>query len=387
VNYESIYPEFFKSGIGKLQQQTARNADLLGLFSGLEHFRSDLTHRQDVKSILQVAESYVLGLDLFERVGFFLIHPVSFDFELVHGAPEAQTADLDPLVREEIKAGRFAWALRQNTPVFFNRPGESGPIRGVFHTLGVATHRLGMFCGILKHEQAPSQEITFSLLSILLGACSDALAGVRTAEGLQNQVLAANDKLQRALTENEVLARIPAENPSPVLRLSKTGQVLYSNQAGAEVLRTLGWRVGDMISGEWLGLLENAFADGARHEFEAAFHGRAYAFLIAPIPEAGYANFYGTDITARKAAEAEREKLIAQLQDALARVKTLSGLVPICAWCKKIRDDGGFWKEVEVFVQSHSDATFSHGVCPDCRAKWLADQPPRFATEAQVCGS
>jgi hypothetical protein len=97
-----------------------------------------------------------------------------------------------------------------------------------------------------------------------------------------------------------------------------------------------------------------------------------YAFLVVPLPEAGYANFYGMDITARKSAETERECLIGELQEALAKVKTLSGLVPICAWCKKIRDDSGFWKEVEVYVQSRSDATFSHGVCPECRAKVLA---------------
>ena len=78
------------------------------------------------------------------------------------------------------------------------------------------------------------------------------------------------------------------------------------------------------------------------------------------------------DITARKLAETERERLIGELQEALAKVKTLSGLVPICAWCKKIRDDRGFWNEVEVFVQSRSFATFSHSVCPDCRTKILA---------------
>ena len=244
-------------------------------------------------------------------------------------------------------------------------------MRGVLHTLSGATKRLGMFCGILKHERAPSQEITFNLLSILLGACADALAGVRTTEELHHQVLAAHGQLQRALKENEVLARIPAESPSPVLRLGRNGQVLYSNQAGGEVLRTLGWQVGDFISGEWMETLTNAFARGMKREFEATFQERVYAFLVVPLPEAGYANFYGMDITARKTAETEREELIGELQEALAKVKTLSGLVPICAWCKKIRDDRGFWNEVEVYVQSRSDATFSHGVCPDCREKWL----------------
>ena len=237
MTYDSIYPEFFRTGIGKLQKQGAWNGDFLGLFSALEHFRRDITEQRDVKSILNVAELYLFGLDLFDTVGFFLTNPANFDFELVHCGPQAQSEVVDGLVREEIKAGRFAWALRQNTPVFFNCSGESKPMRGVLHTLGVATHRLGMFCGILKKERVPSQEITFSLLSILLGATSDALAGARTAEELQNKILAANDNLQQALKENKVLARIPAESPNPVLRLDKSGRVLYSNQAGVEVLR------------------------------------------------------------------------------------------------------------------------------------------------------
>jgi PAS domain S-box-containing protein len=75
------------------------------------------------------------------------------------------------------------------------------------------------------------------------------------------------------------------------------------------------------------------------------------------------------DITERKKAEAEREKLITQLQDALADVKLLSGLVPICANCKKIRDDQGYWTQIESYIQDRSDAKFSHSICPDCAAK------------------
>jgi len=77
----------------------------------------------------------------------------------------------------------------------------------------------------------------------------------------------------------------------------------------------------------------------------------------------------GRDITERKKAEAEREKLITQLQDALADVKLLSGLVPICANCKKIRDDQGYWTQIESFIQDRTDAKFSHSICPDCAQK------------------
>ena len=68
----------------------------------------------------------------------------------------------------------------------------------------------------------------------------------------------------------------------------------------------------------------------------------------------------------------EREELINQLQDALAQVKALSGLLPICAQCKMVRDDGGYWSKVEAYIERRTDARFSHGLCPDCYQKAIA---------------
>lgn len=79
------------------------------------------------------------------------------------------------------------------------------------------------------------------------------------------------------------------------------------------------------------------------------------------------------EIVWRKKAEEEREKLISQLQQALAEVKTLSGLLPTCASCKKIRDDKGNWNQTEVYIRDHSQAEFSHGICPDCAKKLYAE--------------
>ena len=71
----------------------------------------------------------------------------------------------------------------------------------------------------------------------------------------------------------------------------------------------------------------------------------------------------------RRRVEEEREKLIVQLQDALASVKTLTGLLPICAWCKKIRDDNGYYTSVEQYIESHLDAKVTHGICQECEVK------------------
>ncbi|MDY6862086.1 MAG: PAS domain-containing protein [Thermodesulfobacteriota bacterium] len=75
------------------------------------------------------------------------------------------------------------------------------------------------------------------------------------------------------------------------------------------------------------------------------------------------------DISERKRIEEKNEKLAKELQETLDKVKLLSGLIPICASCKKIRDDRGYWNQIELYIRDHSEAIFSHGICPDCSKK------------------
>jgi PAS domain S-box-containing protein len=79
------------------------------------------------------------------------------------------------------------------------------------------------------------------------------------------------------------------------------------------------------------------------------------------------------DIAARKQAEAEREKLITELKQALSEIKKLSGYLPICASCKKIRNDEGYWQQIETYIKEHSEAEFTHGICPDCKKIYYPD--------------
>jgi len=79
------------------------------------------------------------------------------------------------------------------------------------------------------------------------------------------------------------------------------------------------------------------------------------------------------DVTERKRAEREREKLIEDLREALVQVKTLSGLLPICSSCKKVRDDQGYWKQIEAYIRDHSSARVSHGICPECAKQLYPD--------------
>lgn len=79
------------------------------------------------------------------------------------------------------------------------------------------------------------------------------------------------------------------------------------------------------------------------------------------------------DLTDRKQAEGEREKLVSELQEALKEIKTLRGILPFCSFCKKIRDDKGYWEKVDVYIHKHSQADISHGVCPDCADEHYPD--------------
>lgn len=86
------------------------------------------------------------------------------------------------------------------------------------------------------------------------------------------------------------------------------------------------------------------------------------------------ANYFASrEMARRRRAEMEQRELIGKLQNALAEVKTLSGLIPICGWCKSVRNDTGYWQTVEQYVRSHTDATFSHGICPNCAERFKTD--------------
>ncbi len=102
--------------------------------------------------------------------------------------------------------------------------------------------------------------------------------------------------------------------------------------------------------------------------------------LCSPNPSYdGDGNYLGgfgviSDITDRKSFELERERLISELQEALENIKTLQGLIPICSSCKKIRNDQGYWDILESYLQRHSNAQFSHSICPECSDKLYGNE-------------
>ena len=98
---------------------------------------------------------------------------------------------------------------------------------------------------------------------------------------------------------------------------------------------------------------------------------RWFKLTIQPDPRGIFIT--SIDITDLKLSELNREKLIADLQTAIDEINTLKGLIPICSNCKRIRDDHGYWQQLECYIQEHTSATFSHSICPECAKKLYPD--------------
>ena len=155
---------------------------------------------------------------------------------------------------------------------------------------------------------------------------------------------------------------------------------IYQQRGAEAVLRTEQTGEGRAITGHALDVLKTFSAEeqkllDARDAAEQADYHNAERLLIVGSVLAAVllllANFMASrEMARRRRVEIEREKLIADLQQTLAEVKTLSGLIPICAWCKSVRNDHGYWQTVEQYVHSHSDASFSHSICPSCQEKF-----------------
>ncbi len=106
-------------------------------------------------------------------------------------------------------------------------------------------------------------------------------------------------------------------------------------------------------------------------ESPVILNGKQVSLIIIPVKDEENSSIAVilNDITERKQAEEALLEERERLKDALDKVRTLSGMFPICASCKKIRDDKGYWNQIEVYIRDHSEAEFSHGICPECEKK------------------
>jgi PAS domain-containing protein len=161
-----------------------------------------------------------------------------------------------------------------------------------------------------------------------------------------------------------------------VVVLDQSGRVLLQNSSAREIfegdkegriLENVRSQIGDSRGGTWQGEMEIGCDRTARWlEVRAtAIHDRWF--------EVAGRLLVIRDITAEKAIQKEKEDLIAELRTALQQVQTLEGLLPICAGCKKIRDDHGYWTHVESYLADHANLRFTHGLCPECAKKFFPE--------------
>jgi PAS domain S-box-containing protein len=179
-------------------------------------------------------------------------------------------------------------------------------------------------------------------------------------------------------------SRLVDTMPDGLLVIDRQGRIADLNAAmeaivGAEGQQVIGQPARQVLE-QWRGFFEQLRADKETDLEICVDQGERqahYDLRISPIrSRAGQVGGWLVvlrDITTRTHLEQERTRLVDELQDALAQVKTLSGLLPMCASCKRIRDDQGYWHSVEAYLATHSDAELSHGICPECMNKLYSD--------------
>lgn len=180
------------------------------------------------------------------------------------------------------------------------------------------------------------------------------------------------------------------ESTDPIFCIQEDGTYRYLNHAfssafGRQPEELIGKRIYDVFSLEEaekrMAVVKRAFATAETIVFDVkvpAIDGeRYYMTSVKPI-RSGEGQVVAVvciskEITERKRAELEREQLITELKQALQKVHLLSGLLPICSWCKKIRDNQGHWSQLETYVAAHSEVDFTHGLCPDCAREHFSE--------------
>jgi PAS domain S-box-containing protein len=200
-------------------------------------------------------------------------------------------------------------------------------------------------------------------------------------------------QVEEKLRESEErFRRIFEDSPLGIVTVAQNTGILKANKAFCEML---GYTEEELVGRSMIDLTHPEDREKSREESQRALRGEIPFFhlekrYLKKNQESLWVDLSATtihdqegkvlyalgmveDISARKVAEREREQLVSQLQEALAKIKTLKGLIPICAWCKKIRDDNGYWKRVETYIREHSDVNFTHCICPTCLNKGYPD--------------
>jgi PAS domain S-box-containing protein len=217
-----------------------------------------------------------------------------------------------------------------------------------------------------------------------LGSGNDSQALIPYADSREQGVLMGVEEAMsqdRSSLEKrlEVLEIVLDESTDPIFNILADGTYRFVNKAfsgafGKTPAEVIGKRIWDLFpeaeAAKRMTVVRRAFETGETIVFDVHTGEHDYITSVKPILGSDGAVTsvvcISKNITERKRVEMERERLIHELQETLSKVRTLSGLLPICAQCKKIRDDHGYWTQIEAYFRDHSGTEFSHGICPDC---------------------
>lgn len=214
---------------------------------------------------------------------------------------------------------------------------------------------------------------------------------------IMNKAIAAEKRLENELQATKhYLSTIIETAPTCIKLLAQDGSLLFMNRAGLDMIEA---DTMDQVQGQQIvPLISEQYRDAFSSLTKSCFDGRAGSLEFEMTGLKGRPLWLETravplldgkggteaslgitrNITEMKAQEKERAALIEELQTALKNVKTLSGMLPICAACKKIRDDSGYWNQIESYISEHSHVLFSHSICPDCSSRLYPDYfPPK----------
>ena len=211
----------------------------------------------------------------------------------------------------------------------------------------------------------------------------------RLVPAIERELEVAQTRRARARAETAVqfLAAIVESTDDAIYGKSLDGTIISWNKAAERIFGyTAGEIIGHSVSilypidrrDELIDIMERIKRGQRVGLYETARlrkdgHFIPVSVTVSPVQDASGKIVGGSaisrDITLRKRDEAERFRLIEELTESLKQVRTLSGLLPICASCKRIRDDQGYWQQVETYIADHTNADFTHGICPDCMEK------------------
>jgi PAS domain S-box-containing protein len=197
--------------------------------------------------------------------------------------------------------------------------------------------------------------------------------------------ITARKRMEATLRESEEKYRSLASTADSMYLVDRDYKYLFMNakhlsRFGQPLDGIIGRPYGEFHSTrstrEFIEKVDHVFETGisTQHEYRSERDGRYFLRTFSPVKdreggETIAVTVASKDITDRKHAEEERERLICELREALSKIRTLSGLLPICSSCKKIRNDEGYWEQIEIYISDRSEADFSHGMCPDCAKK------------------